>query len=451
MIQSFIKGVFNRPSSQNQLPERVRAAITAQENRSEQLIGWIQLCVVGTFGTLYAISPKAFHPDATFAPVPYVLAVYFYFTVFRLILSYRMRLPDSLIALSIVADVLLLFGTIFSFHLQYMQPPSFYLKAPTLLYIFIFIALRSLRFDAKYILLSGLVAAIGWGVMVGYVIYIDDMEIMVTRDYVHYLTSNSLLIGAEFDKIISIIMVSVILALAVQRAYGLLVHAVEEGQAARSLSRFFSQDLARQIRNAETEASVGDVEEREASILNVDIRGFTPLTKTLSPKEQIDLITEYHRRIVPVISNHGGHVDKFMGDGIMAYFGVLEPSKTHALDALKTMEDIIKASDDWNQERTQAQLDPVTIHASCASGRIVFGIIGEEHRLEYTVIGDAANVSAKMEKQTKKEKVRAIAGAETLDCAVMQGYSDAETKWERRLARPVDGVEKPMDLAVLIE
>ncbi|WP_417798054.1 adenylate/guanylate cyclase domain-containing protein [Terasakiella pusilla] len=438
-------------TAHDNLPARVEQAMIDQQNTSEQLIGWIQLGVVLTFGTVYAISPKTFHPDATFAPVPYVLSLYFLFTVFRLVLSYRMRLTGWMIGLSIVADILLLFGTIFSFHLQYMQPPSFYLKAPTVLYIFIFIALRALRFEARYILLSGLAAVVGWGFMVGYVVYADDMHNMVTRDYVHYLTSNSVLIGAEFDKMMSIILVSLILGLAIVRARSLLVQAVSQTQAAQSLSRFFSQDLANQIKSSECDAAIGDVVSREASVLNVDIRGFTPLTKRSTPEEQIALITQYHARIVPVISAYNGHVDKFTGDGIMAYFGVLAESDSHGADALRAMEEIIKASDRWNVERVAEGLDPVVIHASCASGPIVFGVIGEEHRLEYTVIGDAANVSAKMEKQTKSEGVRAIATRETLEYAVKQGYTNAQARWELRPNRHVAGVDQPMDIIVLKE
>lgn len=433
------------------VPQRVHTAIEEQQNISEKLVGWIQLAVVLTFGTLYTVSPKTFNPDTPFEPVPFVLGAYFIFTIIRLILSYKIRLPGWLISFSIVADILLLFGTIFSFHIQYMQPPSFYLKAPTLLYIFIFIALRSLRFEAKYILLSGLVAAMGWAVMVGYVIKEDDMHNMVTRDYVYYLTSNSVLLGAEFDKIISILLVSFILALATLRGRVLLVQAVTQSQAAQSLSRFFSDDLANQIKTAESEANIGDVVSRDASIMNVDIRGFTPLTKRSTPEEQIELITQYHARIVPIISGYGGHVDKFTGDGIMAYFGVLVASNTHAFDALMAMEKIIEASDQWNKERLEQGLDPVVIHASCASGEIVFGVIGEEHRLEYTVIGDAANVSAKMEKQTKKEGVRAIATLSTLTSAVQQGYETAEQNWEVRHARNVDGVDHPLDVIVLKE
>src|SRR5574338_1460278 len=152
------------------LPQRVNDAIRKQQDDSERLIGWIQLLVVITFGALYALTPKTFATTATFAPVPYALAAYFGFTVMRLVLAYRGRLADWLLSLSVVIDMALLLGLIWSFHLQYHQPPSFYLKAPTLLYVFIFIALRALRFEARFVVMSGLVAAIGWGFMIAYVV-----------------------------------------------------------------------------------------------------------------------------------------------------------------------------------------------------------------------------------------------------------------------------------------
>ena len=179
------------------LPERVRAAIAEQQDHSERLIGWIQLVVVVLFGTLYLLAPKPFTAEQTFAPVPWVLGLYFGFTLLRLGLAYRMRLPGWLIVLSIFLDMALLIALIWSFHLQYRQPASFYLKAPTLLYVFIFIALRTLRFEVRYVLLAGAVAALGWLGLLGYAVH-DTHHMKITRDYVEYMTSNAMLIGAEF-------------------------------------------------------------------------------------------------------------------------------------------------------------------------------------------------------------------------------------------------------------
>jgi len=134
------------------LPERVTTAILSQQDASERLVGWFQLAVVMLFGLLYSASSKTFSPDSTFALVPWVLAIYLMLTIIRLVLAYRNRMSGPLLYLSVIIDMGLLMAMIWTFHIQYQQPPSFYLKAPTLLYVFIFLSLRALRFEARYVI-----------------------------------------------------------------------------------------------------------------------------------------------------------------------------------------------------------------------------------------------------------------------------------------------------------
>jgi len=181
------------------LPERLKVVIRDQQERSEVLISVIQLAVVTIFGLLYIISPKTFSDDVIFTPVPWVLGIYLAFSLLRLSLSIKRKLPDWMLYFSAVADITLLMGLIWSFHVQYEQPPSFYLKAPALLYVFIFIAIRALHFDPRFVVATGLSAVVGWGIMVLYVLFSDPVDQMITRDYVEYMTSNSVLIGA-FDS-----------------------------------------------------------------------------------------------------------------------------------------------------------------------------------------------------------------------------------------------------------
>jgi adenylate cyclase len=115
-------------------------------------------------------------------------------------------------------DIAVLMALIWSFHVKYMQPPSFYLKAPTVMYVFIFIALRALRFEPKYILITGAAAVVGWIVLVLFVVLGPDGGTMVTRNFVTYMTDNAILIGAEIDKMLSIVVVTLVLAAAVPRA-----------------------------------------------------------------------------------------------------------------------------------------------------------------------------------------------------------------------------------------
>ncbi|HEY1386761.1 MAG TPA: adenylate/guanylate cyclase domain-containing protein, partial [Dongiaceae bacterium] len=267
------------------LPPAVRARIVALQDSSERLIGWIQLAIVILFGTLYAFAHHtAPMTTAIWLLTPAAIGVYFIATLIRLVLSYRVRLGFWLLAGSILIDMALLYGLIWSFHLQYMQPASFYLKAPTQQYVYIFIALRALRFEVRYVVLAGLAAALGWLVLICYVLFADPHDNMITHSYVEYLTSNSILIGAEDDKIITIAAVTSILAVAIHGARRMMTQAVTGAQAQENLSRFFAPEIARHISRSGDAISAGAGEAREAAILNLDVRGFTRLASTASPQ-----------------------------------------------------------------------------------------------------------------------------------------------------------------------
>lgn len=425
------------------LPLRVQRAIRDQQDASERLIGWFQLAIVAVFGVLYAGSPKS--ASTAFAPVPWALGIYLCITLARLWLAYRGRMAPPALYASVVLDMFLLVGLIWSFHLQYEQQPSFYLKAPTLLYVFIFIALRALRFEARFVVAAGLVAAASWFALALYAVHAGSS---VTRDYVHYMTSDAILIGAEFDKIVSILVVTAILAVAISRARNLLVRSVAEGQAAQDLSRFFSPEIAARITAAEEMVSAGSGQARSAAILFCDIRGFTGFSRTHPPNEVVAMLADYQHRIVPVIQNNGGTIDKFLGDGIMATFGAAFATDTCVADAFRAVDGIMGVAASWNAARAEAGEPELRICAGVSAGRIVFGAVGDESRLEYTVIGDAVNLAAKLEKATKRQKCRALADVATWEAGLAQGYSPP-APGERRLRCEVEGVERQLDLVVL--
>lgn len=437
-----------RKSGEPALPERVDQAIREQEDATERLIGWVQLSVVLVFGILYFVSPKVFAEDVQFAPVPWALSIYLLLTVIRIVWAYTARLPSWSLAVSVFFDMTLLMVLIWSFHLQYEQPASFYLKAPTLLYVFIFIALRALRFEARFVLLAGVVAAMGWGILILYVIHVDPNDTMITRNYVQYMTSNTILLGAEFDKIISILLVAVILAVALRRGRALLIRSVSEGMAAKELSRFFAPEIAAKITATDHGVAAGTGEMRQAAIVNLDMRGFTRMASQAEPSVVMGVLGEYQQRMVPLIQKHGGSIDKFMGDGIMATFGASSPSETFAADAMRALDDVAAAALRWHAERNAAEEYCPEINGSVATGQILFGAVGDETRLEYTVIGDAVNLSAKLEKFNKEAGTRIVADTETYRLALEQGYVPALER--RTLAGvQVEGVSRPLDLVVV--
>ncbi len=397
------------------LPERVQARIEAQEQNSEILIGWIQLGVGLVFLVLYTVSPKTFGDEARFAPVPWALAVYLTFTSLRLLLAHAHLMPSWLPHLSSILDIVLVLALIWSFHLQYQQPASFYLKSPTLLYVFIFISLRALYYRRRYLVLAGVTAALGWATLVAYVVTVDPGNPMITRDYVEYMTSNSVLLGAEFDKIITIATVTAILALAIARSRRLLVQSVAESTAAQELARFLPSQIAQRVAQSAEALTAGDGEVREATILFVDMVGFTSVSEGLSPDRLIATLNEYFAAIVAPIEAHAGVINQFQGDAIFASFNLPEPHPDHAANAVRAALAIQRVLD---QRRFG---DGVSLRARVGinTGEVVGGVVGTGNRLSYTVHGDAVNLAARLEQLNKEfgsrimvsERTRELAGA----------------------------------------
>lgn len=389
------------------MPDRVRVAIQRQQARSEVIIGWIQLIVVATFCVLYTLAPKTFSEDTAFEPVPWVLACYLAFTLLRLFLAHRGSLPDWFLYISIVIDMALLMVLIWSFHLQYKQPPSFYLKAPTLLYVFIFIALRALRFEARFVLAAGVTAAVGWLLMVWYVVSNDAMEL--TRDYVKYMTSNSVLLGAEFDKIITILMVTVILGIALLRARNLLIESVVEGTTARDLSRFVPSEIVKRVQASAEGLTAGQGELKETTILFTDLEGFTSLSEKLSPTDVINTLNEYFTAVVEPIERYGGVVTQFQGDAILASFNQPKADDDHAANAVRAAIDIQQVL----SEKTFGDGRRLRSRTGINSGVVVGGLIGTKDRLGYTVHGDDVNVAARLEQLNKEYGTSVLVSAST--------------------------------------
>jgi len=432
-----------------QLPDRVREAIARQQEQSEILIGWVQLVIVLLVTTVYETSTMpggVVQEDYSFEFE--VLAIYGTFCVVRLGLAYARLLRPWMLYLSVVADIFLLMGLIYSFHYKYAQPAVFYLKVPTLLYVFLFIALRALRFEARFVLFTGLTAIAGWIGLILYAIGGRGGPANPTDDFVEYMTSNALLVHAEVDKIIAILLTTLVLALAISRARHLLVQAVSEGAAAHDLSRFFDPGVAARIRGAEMSIRAGEGELRDVAILTVDLRGFTRLSTELAPAEVMKVLQDYQRRTCPLIAAAGGSIDKFLGDGILASFGAVTPSPTAAADALRAAEAVMEAATAWAAERRAAGLPPLDIGLAASSGRVVFGAVGDGERLEFTVIGDAVNLAAKLEKHNKVERTRAITDGATYALAERQGYRPAVPP-EHRPGRQVGGVGESVDIVVL--
>ena len=152
---------------------------------------------------------------------------------------------------------------------------------------------------------------------------------------------------------------------------------------------------------------LGDQVQKEMTVLFSDIRSFTTLSESMTPKENFDFINAYLKRVSPIIRNHGGFIDKYIGDAVMALF--LKPE-----DALKASITVQHKLNDYNQERRVRGFVPLKVGIGLHAGSLMLGTIGDELRMEGTVISDAVNLASRMEGLTKMYGASIILSMETL-------------------------------------
>ncbi len=430
------------------LPRRVAEQIVAQHQKNDILTGWVQLAVIGVIGAFYMLSHDIPAEHAFLQPVPWAIGVYGMFTAFRLWMSYRAPLPRYLQIASVGIDVSILMVTIWALHIQFHQPAAYYLKEPALYFIFVIIALRGLSARPGDALLAGLLAAAGWLILLGYAVLEPGGRELITNDHVAYANSLRILIAAEAEKIVAILVTSALVAVAVARSRRLLHSATAEHGAAEELSRFFSPEVARKIVSSDQGMKLGEAEQREAAVMFIDLRGFSRFSAALPAHALIGLLREFQGIVVPIVERNGGGITTFLGDGIMATFGATRERASYAADALRATEELLDELARWSATRKASGLTPLAVGIGVTAGPVTVGIIGVQSRLEFGVIGDTTNRAAKLQNHAKLENVRALTTVSTHDRAVAQGYAAGRAR-EIRRSRTVAGIAEPVDLVVV--
>ncbi len=171
------------------------------------------------------------------------------------------------------------------------------------------------------------------------------------------------------------------------------------------MGRYIPKDLVEEIaRNREATLALGG-QSIEASILFSDIVAFTTMSEKTTPAVILSHLNAYMTAMVAILEEHGGILDKFMGDGIMAVFKAEEDRDNHALAAvqaaIKMQEKVQELTSDWEA----AELGPLRIRVGINSGNVVSGNVGAETRMDYTVIGDNVNLASRMESHGKAGQI----------------------------------------------
>ena len=144
-----------------------------------------------------------------------------------------------------------------------------------------------------------------------------------------------------------------------------------------------------------TDVRLGDQIQKDMTVLFVDIRAFTNLSEGMTPSENFKFINSYLARLSPFIVKHGGIIDKYIGDSIMALF------PTSPENAVRSAIDMVKYMETYNQHRSKVGYKPIHIGVGVHTGNLILGIIGDEQRMQGTVISDAVNLASRIQNVTK--------------------------------------------------
>ena len=438
--------VFDTLRNKRHISTAVLNRIREVERSNELLITYLQFGFVMMMSVLYTISPKGFSiAEALFQPVPIALAIWFVLLVLRLLICVRDRMRGFLVYLFIIVDIILLTALIFSFHVQYESTPAISLKAPTYIFLILMVVLRGLRYNVRYIVVSAALVIAGWTSLLVYA----TRNSPVTHSYLEYASNNVVLVGAEIERLIGISAIAVVIAIFVYKTRSVLIYSQQQTEAVRSLSQFFNPKVARRI-SGDTDGGLhpGVGEERDAVILNIDLRGFTTFSAKQSVATVMKTLSDYQSLLVPIINRNEGSIDKFMGDGILFHYGVVDDNRDYAARALRTVEQIIHAFATWNEERRTQRLPAIDFGIGMECGKVLFGTVGDVGRLEFTVIGGAVNNAAKFEKATKRFSAHCVCSLSSYKMAVGQGYSPKASIYLRK-RQQVEGIADALDVVIV--
>lgn len=180
----------------------------------------------------------------------------------------------------------------------------------------------------------------------------------------------------------------------------LLRVSIEEKLGRTRLSRFFSPEIADQLM-ADSGAQQTGGQIRPVVVLFADIRGFSSLAEKMEPSNLSVLLAKFREILSSAIQRHGGVVDKFIGDAVMAVFGFPDTRNSPPRRAILCAREILADVADWSAGRDLASLPAVETGIGLHYGEAFVGVVGKESFLEFTVIGDTVNVAERIERMTR--------------------------------------------------
>ncbi|MDW6025111.1 adenylate/guanylate cyclase domain-containing protein [Mesorhizobium sp. BAC0120] len=430
---------------------RLRALIASTENEGARLQFWARN---GALAAIALVIILVFKWDAQMLYVLSALAVFFLTGLFsyRLAIAGKRKMPIGLI-LGVLDIVLLTFLMVAPSPFAEFEPPAaIALREGGFKYLLIFICLGALSLSVRYAVYLGTAAAISWGLAV---LWVAERPQSIVPNLFHqhfdpkewmrlYLDPNFVNVTEQVVNVALILIVAGIIGTVVLRARNLADEYTKAERARYNLSRHFSPNVVDVL--AAADEPFGPIRRQDLAVIFADIIGFTAYTEDHPAEQVFQLLREFHRRMEAVVFDHKGTVDNYIGDCIMATFGVPNPAPDDAARALRATRAMILALDEWNDERAAAGAEPIDIRVGCQFGPVVIGAIGSERNLSFAAVGDTCNVASRLQNLCRELDAEICVGAAVIEAAIAAGDHQASAGFINHGAVAVRGRDALVDV-----
>jgi adenylate cyclase len=330
-------------------------------------------------------------------------------------------------------------------------PAALPLRYAGFMYFFLLLMQAAFSFRPRLLLWTGLCGAGAW--TLGFLWIVTRPETIVDPPST---TGRAAMLATYFDpnyasvlkyqnEMIAFLLVSAGLALLVRRSRVLVAERAEAERARGNLARYFSPKVVDTL--AERDEPLGRVRRQAVGVLFADLVGFTTMAEEMTPEEVMALLRDFHGRMEEEVFRHGGCLEKFIGDALLATFGVPDVGTRDATDALACARGMLAALEAWNRERVAAGLPALRMGLGLHYGQVVAGDIGSRRSMAFATVGDTTNVTSRLQALTRELGVTLVASSalvaaverEGADPALLQGLTT-------RGANVLRGRDTPIEL-----
>ncbi|WP_274628507.1 adenylate/guanylate cyclase domain-containing protein [Arvimicrobium flavum] len=334
-------------------------------------------------------------------------------------------------------------------------PPAMQLRLSGFKFLLVFVCLGALSLSPRLAAWLGIAAAMSW---LGAVIWVAAQPttiIPATRLYGlalnerlrFHLNANFVDTVDQAANIFVILIIAAIIALVVSRSRRLADDYIKAERARVNLARHFSPNVVDEL--ASEDEPFGPVRRQDMAVLFADIVDFTSYSEDHPAEEVFELLRQFHRRMEQVVFDNGGTVDNYIGDCIMATFGVPRAGSDDATRAIRCAEGIVLALHKWNASRAEAGLPPLDVRIGAQFGPAVLGAVGSERSLSFAVVGDTVNVASRLQALGRELGVNVCLGDALIQAARRENDGNIRIDAEDRGLVSIRGRDEPVHVWVL--